>query len=58
MDIYDTAIKALREDKTPLTHLVDKIRVPFSTLRDIKTRKCKSPGLKTLKKIVAHYGKP
>lgn len=55
-DPYEMAIRKLRADRTPLNRLQRSTRVPYSTLRDMKRKKTRSPRLDTLKKLAAHYG--
>ena len=61
MDSYDAAIKQLRADKRSIADLhrsmrKRKIKIPYSTLREIKAAVCTTPQLPTLRKIAAFYG--
>lgn len=59
VDIYDEALKRFRADDRPLLELEKVIRIPWTTLRDIKNGTTKDPEFRTLKKLAKHYnGQP
>jgi hypothetical protein len=55
MDLYDLALKKLKEDPRGYLELEREIGLPWTTLRDIKEGVTKSPRFATVKQIAAYY---